>query len=125
MIYFMDVMPATQFSTIGVFAAQVITLACSFAVCCVMGDALRRIYNLKGNKLVVSANFLTLQLTGFVLFFLSGAVFVYLYQRPPKSTSTRFACYLTEGIIVNLCQLSFNGMIYRICQKAFTTQQEM
>ena len=86
MIYFMDVMPATQFSTIGVFAAQVITLACSLAVCCVMGDALRRIYNLKGNKLVVSANFLALQLTGFVLFFLSGAVFVYLYQRPPKSS---------------------------------------
>ena len=36
-----------------------------------------------------------------------------------------FASYLTEGIIVNLCQLSFLGMIYRICQKAFTTQQEM
>ncbi len=86
MIYFMDVVLATQLNSIVVFAAQIVTLACSLAVCCVMGDALRRIYNLKGNKLVVSANFLTLQLTGFALFFLSGAVFVYLYQRPPESS---------------------------------------
>jgi hypothetical protein len=85
MIFFMDVIPATDFSKIGTFAAQILSLACSLAVCSIMGDALRRIYNLKGNKLVVSANFLTLQLTGFLLFFLSGAIFVYLYQRPPKS----------------------------------------
>jgi hypothetical protein len=44
-----------------------------------MVDALRRIYNLKGNKLVVSGNFLALQFTGFLLFLISGAVFVYLY----------------------------------------------
>lgn len=121
----MDIIPATQISQKINFTAQIVTLVCSLAVCVVMVDALRRIYNLKGNKLVVSGNFLALQFTGFSLFLASGAGFVYLYWNPPKAQVALFASYLAEGIIVNLCQLSFLGMIYRICQKAFTTQQEM
>jgi len=90
-----------------------------------MGDAIRRIYNLKGNKLVISVNYLALQFASFFFFLLSFFVFVYLYQRPPKDQTIVFVSFLLEGVIVNLCQLSFLGMIYKICQKAFNTQEDM
>lgn len=103
MVYFMDVLPATLISQKVTFSTQIVTLVCQLAVCIVMLDALRRIYNLKGSKLVVSGKFLALQFTGFLLFLVSGAGFVYLYWNPPKAQIALFASYLAEGIIVNLC----------------------
>jgi len=102
-IYFRSILPETKTVETLIRASESVIIFCSFIVCCIMVEALRRIFLMKGQKLVISVNFLALQFAGFLLFLLSSCIFMYLNAKPPVVSRRMFACYLTEGIIVNLC----------------------
>lgn len=81
-----------------------------------MGDALRRINNLKGKNLILSVKHLSVQFAIYFTFLASGVFFIWLFENPPHNDLTIFYIYLVETLITTAAQLALLYMIYHICK---------
>ena len=112
MIFEMCIIPQTTASARATTITQSLTLFASLLVCLVMLDAIRRINKLRGKHLILSVWHIALLFSSYFLFLASGAFYIYLFHKPPKSDKYMLWCYLLELIIDVVGQITFLTIVY-------------
>lgn len=75
----MCIIPPTPQTLNAVLYTQLVTLVASTIIFIVMLDAIRRIYNLRGNHFILEVKHFGLILCTYSLFLISGIYFIWLF----------------------------------------------